>query len=369
MAIVNRSGLEGHDDFLGFTFNGRHSSEFHIIRVSQNNAYSDVILPNSRDVTTEIVGRDGLYHFGSSFEQRQFSISIAFDDLHEEQFSEMTAWLAKKSEGELTFDERPYKTYMGKISSTPTLNYICFDDEWQEEEEDPSGIYTELDARMVTEIPQAWNLKKIKTTTKSGRTYKGTGTIQFTCFYPWAYAKYKTIPEYSGNGMTGTGWEEASHILESLNRPLTPIDSYTLGHYIDIYNAGQMPTPFKLIFTVANNATGNLCIMFKPGWGTVTPATATEIIYIKLDELGQGTYMFDTELHLILECESGSIISDPVYTGKVCNYSILAGDFFELPAYDELPGYNTIDHGTGRIQIAGYEYVSGLAIQYNYRYY
>ena len=362
MAIVNRSGLEGHDDFLGFTFNGRHSSEFHIIRVSQNNAYSDVILPNSRDVTTEIVGRDGLYHFGSSFEQRQFSISIAFDDLHEEQFSEMTAWLAKKSEGELTFDERPYKTYMGKISSTPTLNYICFDDEWQEEEETTSqgnSIPATLDMRVGTEA-----VRRVKITSKSGRTYKGTGTIQFTCFYPWCYAKYKTIPEYSGNGMTGTGWEEASHIRESLNRAgSTPIDSYTQNHYIDTYNAGQMSAPFKLLFTVANNATGNLCIMFKPGWSTVTSATATEIIYIKLEELGQGIYIFDTELHLILECESGSTISAPIYTGKVCNYSILAGDFFELPAYD------TTNHGEGRIQIAGYEYVSGLAIQYNYRYY
>lgn len=363
MAIVNRSGLEGHDDFLGFTFNGRHSSEFHIIRVSQNNAYSDIILPNSRDVTTEIVGRDGLYHFGSSFEQRQFSISIAFDDLHEKQFSEMTAWLAKKSEGELTFDERPYKTYMGKISSTPTLNYICFDDEWQEEEETISqgnSIPATLDMRVGTEA-----VRMVEITSKSGRTYKGTGTIQFTCFYPWCYAKYKTIPEYSGNGMTGTGWEEASHIKESLNRTgLIAIDSYyTQGHYIDTYNAGQMSTPFKLLFTVANNATGNLCIIFKPGWSNLTPANATEIIYINLDELDQGKYVFDTELHLILECESSSSISDLIYTGKVCNYSILAGDFFELPAY------NDTDHGEGRIQIAGYEYVSDLAIQYNYRYY
>jgi len=267
MAIINRSGLEGRDDFLGFTFNGRHSSEFRIVRVSQNNAYSETLLPNSRDITTEIVGRDGLYYFGSSFEQRPITIDFAFDDLHEEQFNDMTQWLAAKTEGELTFDERPYKTYMGKINSTPTLNYVCFNETWEEE----TGSKT-LDMLLGGEDSEEFSSQTIS----NGRVYKGTGKVQFTCFYPWAYAKYKTAGEYTTHGCTNVSeWQNASHILNTLTVEVQtpyPIDHPAKHTYpmdevqrvyndvdwrnIFIYNAGQIDVPFKFLFTVPSTASG-----------------------------------------------------------------------------------------------------------------
>lgn len=360
MAIINRFGLEGRDDFLGFTFNGRHSSEFRIVRVSQNNAYSETLLPNSRDITTEIVGRDGLYYFGSSFEQRPITIDFAFDDLHEEQFNDMTQWLAAKTEGELTFDERPYKTYMGKINSTPTLNYVCFSETWEEE----VGSKT-LDMLLGGEDSDESFTSQ---TINNGRVYKGTGKVQFTCFYPWAYAKYNTAADYSSYNNIND-WKDAAHMPANLNGKNTLLGT-THAKYIITYNAGQVDTPFKLMIKVGSDVTGanSASIRFKKGSNTYSAAQAEQIMYLDLNYLkssvsGQYRYfVIDSELHLILEC-NGTTLAAPNYTNKVYNYAIVAGDFFKLPNYD------AGENGIGRIETTNLDFPNDPVIQYNYRYY
>lgn len=161
MAIINRTALEGNDDFLGFKFNNRHSSEFGIIRVSGGSRYNSDVLPNVKDNTIEIPGRDGKVFLNSSYDPIQFSFSFAYDELTEVQMRAMKQWLNRNQEGDLILDELPYKAYKCRVSGQPKLTFVCFDD-YEQDGNIGIGAHDEDAA------PR--------------RIYKGEGTVNFVCY-------------------------------------------------------------------------------------------------------------------------------------------------------------------------------------------
>lgn len=128
MAMINREGLNGRDDFIGFTFKGRHSSEFNIIQVSTSSRMGREILPSPKDTTIQVAGTDGAYYYSSQYGTKTFNLNLAFNDLRESDFRAMQYWLADKATGNLIFDEEPYKAWDVKINSAPQFNFVCFDE-------------------------------------------------------------------------------------------------------------------------------------------------------------------------------------------------------------------------------------------------
>ena len=164
MAMINRTGLDGRNDFIGFTFDGRHSSEFNIIQVSSGNRMGKELLPSPKDITTQVTGVDGSYYFNSTYGNRTFSINFAFDDLRENDFRAMQYWLNKKEPAQLVFDEAPYKSWTVKISNAPNLKFICFDE---------------------------------KVGGKVIRIYKGEGTVNFVSYSIIAKAPFPFLEAYN----------------------------------------------------------------------------------------------------------------------------------------------------------------------------
>lgn len=174
-------------DFIGFTYGGKHSiDDYGIYRTSDGSRYNDNLIPQLTDKTADIPGGDGQYYFSSYYKPRQFSIPIAFDSLTEVQYQEVRKWLNGKEIKELVFDERPYKVYSAKVIGTPQLKTICFDESGE-------------------------------------RVYKGEGTIQFTCYYPFAHTPNLTksgedgrsIDNYSEDDYPTKGqWQLASGLTE-----------------------------------------------------------------------------------------------------------------------------------------------------------
>jgi phage-related protein len=77
-------------DYIAFSFNGKHSyDDFGIIRTSDGDRYNENLSPALTDKTAEIPGGDGMYFFGSTHKQRDFSINFAFDNMSESTFREM----------------------------------------------------------------------------------------------------------------------------------------------------------------------------------------------------------------------------------------------------------------------------------------
>lgn len=159
--------------FIGFSFNGVHSSELGIVRVSDGSRYNENLLPTLQDKTVQVPGGDGQYYFGSNYGAKQFSISFAFDNMTKENLRELKKTFGTKDLGRLIFDEASDRYYMAKVSGTPTLKFICF-------EETVGGQKVDI--------------------------YKGEGTVQFSCYYPFAKSKntHSLAPTKGNSGIEGT---------------------------------------------------------------------------------------------------------------------------------------------------------------------
>lgn len=145
-------------DFMGFTYNGVHSiRDLNVYRVSNGSRYDFALAPTITDSSMDIPGNDGMYFFNTFHKQRQFTINIAFNELTESGLRRLRQLFNGKTVGELIFDETPYKAYAAKITGTPTIKAICFDERRTADEE---------------------TLQRV---------YRGEGTLQFTCYLPYAY--------------------------------------------------------------------------------------------------------------------------------------------------------------------------------------
>lgn len=116
-------------DFIGFTYDGKHSfRDLGIYRTSDGSRYNDNLVPQMTEKTAEIPGGDGQYYFNTTHKTRQFAIPIAFDHLTEVQYRTIRKWLDGKKIAELVFDEAPYKAYSAKVTGTPSLKTLCFEE-------------------------------------------------------------------------------------------------------------------------------------------------------------------------------------------------------------------------------------------------
>lgn len=159
-------------DYIAFSFCGKHSVEdFGIYRVSEaNDGYTMNLTLGAKDITSEIDGVDGQYYFGSTHPTQTIQIKIAFDELTEAKLQEVKKWLNTKELGALWFAEAPHKVYQAKISSSAMMTSVAFTDK------------------------------------DLGRIYKGTGTLQFTCFEPYASTP-DWVEDKKGVLLDGNSWE------------------------------------------------------------------------------------------------------------------------------------------------------------------
>lgn len=265
-------------DFCGFQFNGVHSSDLNIVRVSNGSRYSEDLVPAFQDKTAQIEGGDGTLYWESFYSNRPFNIQIAFDSISEEDFRKLRQVFNGKVVGELIFDETPYKAYTVKVQSPPQLNYICFDK--------PEG----------------------------GRVYKGEGTISFIAYYPYAKSIKKYLNLYLDEDYPNKEeWAGASGMLEEQG-------SYDgTGTTILLYNAGDIETDWQAFYTM-EAATSLTSIYLDEGNGQMAFSGITSKsqndVYIRIN----------SRTNLIEGCD---LSKQP--TGTLYNEFITAGDFFKIP--------------------------------------
>lgn len=145
-------------DFEGFRFGNVHSEDLHLVVVSSGNRFEKNLLPAPTDYTSKVPGGDGSYYFGSNFENREISINVAFDSVSEMDFRRIQQLFATDKPDDLVFDEMPFKTFRAKLKSKPDFKVICFTDK-----------------------------------TTGERVYKGEGTLNFICYYPYAFGFNKYV--------------------------------------------------------------------------------------------------------------------------------------------------------------------------------
>lgn len=314
------------DDFVGFTYNGVHSSELGIVRTVQGLEDRN-LLPEKKDITSEVPGSDGTYYWGSTHGKRTIPINFAFDGLTEQDLKRLKQLLNDKKLHELTLDEEPYKTYMVKPSNIATIKHICFDVDGQ-------------------------------------RLYKGTGSVEFISFSPFSQSKYPYLQDYFIAGYDNLyQWNKASGIPTLDYENLVGyggVLSYQEGHSlkppeieiledsknalsgfiefmdfqgiaqqeIKIVNCGDVPMPITLTIELPE--------------GTLSSDYA---LNIKLEKDGQdglvagltmqiSKKLNDADKYLVIDCANYQIYSldsNKKRQNTLYNLYITNGDFFEIP--------------------------------------
>ena len=350
-------------DFIGFTFDNIHSSDFNLIRVSNGSRYESNLLPSFQDATVQGEGKDGMFYFGSTFREKIIKISTAFDDLTEENYRKLAETFSDKKLHKLWFDETPYKAYYVKLKQTPLFKNLCFDEVCLNDEKE--------------EII---------------RKYRGEMDLEFTCLPSWGEARASYLDQilpqdefvlvfFKGNNtnlmhnhiLVGENDGEENNSFQYAPKQFykyygkdgaTLMDSYNLdewkvasrldvkvksgeqketvenfeiieiseGELFPIYNPGDKEANLRIIFTPKSIANDNKYNF---------PSTKF-YIYSKKGEdleitsaLGIKEFSFDEEdKHIVIDSYThliSGLNEDKKLSGKVYNKYHIAGDFFEIP--------------------------------------
>ena len=355
-------------DFTGFSFDGIHSSDLNIVRVSEGDRYKESLLPDFDDNTLAIPGRDGEFYFGSNYKNKPINLSIAFDSITEKNLRQIQQLFSTRKACKLIFDERPYKVYTARISQPIELEYICFDEKLRLLDTPRPGV------RMVTE-----NGERVRETVipykddLEGRTrhvYKGEGSIEFVCSNPFAQSLYKTLEEYSDYGNVEE-WAEASGILHQAEydrKGLDRVQESDISSYnimIPVYNAGNIDAPFYLYIPYTNSsklepANGNYIIIYTGDESPliIEPFTSQKSL------ASESGIIINTNNHLIEGVYYDLIKDEWRTTGEIYNNYIKGGDFGKILHEDFLRS-DTLKQ-TIYINCAT---AADIVIKYNYWYY
>ena len=261
-------------DYVGFTFNGIHNSQFGLQSVSSGDRYSKDLFPSFKDNVVEHP-KNGAYYFGSRLQNREFPLNLAFDDVTEQEFREISAWLYNNGNiSSIIFDELPYKKYYGKCSRAPEVKYLVFDDD--------SGA----------------------------RVYKGEMSLNFICYDVYGYIVDKWLDNYTDTNKAE--WSVSSKLLN--NKKLLPedlidyFDTYSAGE-IPLYNPGDVETDFILTLTIDNTTYDSIIVALGSSTFTIDTTNLTNATTITVD----------TNKYLI---KNGAI---------VINNLLVDGELFKIP--------------------------------------
>lgn len=287
-------------DFYGFRFNGVHTSDLNIVRVSDGSRYSENLSPVFQDKTAQILGSDGTLYWESFDTNKVWPIQVAFDELSEMQYRRLRQVFNGKTMGELIFDELPFKAYTAKVQSSPQFKTICFDT--------PDGA----------------------------RVYKGEGTINFIAYYPYAKSVHKFLNEFNDDEYDNKAqWAAASGM-----KPTRASYDGT-GTTINLYNAGDLETDWQAFYII--NSSGSALTSISLNGGVDGQMVFSSISQKKTND---AYIRINSRTNLIEGCDSSKIP-----TGSLYNEFLVAGDFFKIPL-----GESTFVSNTGCNEIK-YDYL------------
>ena len=217
------------DGYLGFTFDGRHSSEFGLLVVSDGSRYHQNLFSNFSDNIQSVPGRNGGYYFGTQLGMKDFEINCAFDDMTTHMKNEIQMWLYPDKVGWLIFDEYPYKKYLVKISGIPNFSFLPFNE-----------------------------LKTIHNYTLEKEILKGELNISFFSFNEYGYEnenyqlpiidKNKIIPQHAiDSGILPEGYNHNGIFLSNEKNNIPANTEFSL------YNAGNGIAKLNLSFYINAN--------------------------------------------------------------------------------------------------------------------
>ena len=359
--------------FLGFTFNGKHSSTMGITRVY--NDWLDIALtPNLLDTTVDVATADGVLFSNTAYDKKNISISFAFDGVSEAGLQALKQWLGTKQICDLVLDEEPYKVWSAKVSGYASIKHLCFEVDGQrfyKGEGEVTFICPCPYARSRFEYKEEFNIYNIREWSPNGAEYYVDGEdfkydqdnyalIEYTatkenpnhkdqilmkvdnllrCFPGAVYEKSnlqigdssaELLPLESDSPYINIKeWKDAFELPSQSEYGYFYIDENTGKHVCIIYNAGDQPIPLKMYFKYTSTAG-----IFITVGHIVETKISLKIPSMKNDN---NKYLcIDTRDWLVYGCDENY---KP--TGAIYNEYLNIDNFFDLELGSNILYFNT----------------------------
>lgn len=157
-------------EFIDFSFDGKHISEFGLVVVSDGDRLSLDASPSFSDETSTVNGLSGQYYWGTTFDAGKKTFKLATDGMTEKQIAAFKKHFVPGHYGKLVLDERLGRYCYARVSSVSTISFIPFRE-----------TITVAGASITTNI------------------YKGESSLTFQMDYPFWMAETNILP---GNNLT-----------------------------------------------------------------------------------------------------------------------------------------------------------------------
>lgn len=177
------------------------------------------------------------------------------------------------------------------------------------------------------------------------RIYKGEGTISFVAYYPFARGVYKFETD-TKDIINVEEWIDASGLKGATK---DNYNSFSEEGSCNLYNAGDLPTDFKLIVNIENKPTN---ITLKTNENQIIGS-----LNFSLANQGSDTYVRFNSATQLIEGLIKSTDGEFELTGNLYNKYITDGDWFKIPI------------GESIINIAETSHSDKPTIDYDYLYY
>lgn len=269
-------------DFIGFSYDGIHSSELGLVRVSDGSRYNDNLLPALKPEVIEKPSGAGAYFLKNSLGEKHIVMSLAFDRITEEKLERIRRVFSKLDPVPLILDEMPYKAYWVVPSGEQQLTYICFDEG------------------------------------ETNRIYKGELNLDLTCYDAYA----RSTKKYREDFINYSNFHEWNNSIKLKSK--TEIDKI-IDNSIYLYNPGVVETDFKLYLKPTGKQIEGIKISLSG-----SPDKAIVLLPIT-------SRNFETEDRIVIDTKTQLIYREngnQTRYGDIYNNYIKEGNFFKIPKGD-----------------------------------
>ena len=116
-------------EFIDFSFDGKHISEFGLVAVSDSDRHSTDASPSFSDETSKVNDLSGQYFWGTTFDAGKKNFKLATDGMTEKQLSAFKKHFIPGRYGKLILDERIGRYCYARVSSVITLSFVPFQED------------------------------------------------------------------------------------------------------------------------------------------------------------------------------------------------------------------------------------------------
>ena len=113
--------------YISFSFGGKFIEDFNLIVVNSGDRMERQIYSNFSDNVTSNDTRDGQIFWGTTQTTNQLELTLATDEMSEQDLDNFREWFAPGKTRELIMSEHPNRAIMARVSDTPQYSFIPFE--------------------------------------------------------------------------------------------------------------------------------------------------------------------------------------------------------------------------------------------------